>query len=206
MYKVFYQDRTIYITDDFSTHFNNNYGLFYKYYDPGELADLLKLFALITKIKKLYIFHNDLDHAFSGFKSCFEYIEASGGLVTNPEGKLLFIKRKGKWDLPKGKIEANETPELAGVREVAEETGTVDLERGDLIHETYHLYQQDQTFFLKKTYWFEMSGHSPQGLKPDLAEEITEAIWIDKTELAKVLANTYLSIIDLLQTRDLLPS
>mgnify|MGYP003148665844 FL=1 len=34
-----------------------------------------------------------------------EKVKAGGGLVINKEGKLLFIFRKGIWDLPKGKMD-----------------------------------------------------------------------------------------------------
>ena len=34
-----------------------------------------------------------------------ENVKAAGGLVMNKEGKLLFIYRKGIWDLPKGKVD-----------------------------------------------------------------------------------------------------
>ncbi len=203
MYKVFYQDRTIYITEDFSTHFINNYGLFYKYFDPAELSDLLKLFALITKIKKLFIFHNDLDHAFSGFKECFTVVEASGGLVTNQKNKLLFIKRRGKWDLPKGKIEDQETPEEAGIREVSEETGISDLKINGFLQDTYHIYQLDRRHILKKISWYKMETSGSKEPEPEKNEEITEAVWFNPEELNIILGNTYLSIVDLLQTQNL---
>src|SRR3546814_3091780 len=51
------------------------------------------------------------------------YIEAAGGLVRNQQGQYLFIFRHGKWDLPKGKLEAGETPAEGGIREVEEECG-----------------------------------------------------------------------------------
>src|SRR3954466_10320477 len=51
------------------------------------------------------------------FVSYCKLIEASGGLVKNPKGEYLVILRHGKWDLPKGKLEGDETPELAAVRE-----------------------------------------------------------------------------------------
>ena len=35
----------------------------------------------------------------------------------------LLIYRRGKWDLPKGKLDYEESPEQAGVREVEEECG-----------------------------------------------------------------------------------
>ena len=33
---------------------------------------------------------------------------AGGGLVQNDKGELLLIYRRGKWDLPKGKLDAGE--------------------------------------------------------------------------------------------------
>ncbi len=40
----------------------------------------------------------------SSFLSLFKIIEAAGGFVKNEKGECLFIYRRGKWDLPKGKI------------------------------------------------------------------------------------------------------
>jgi 8-oxo-dGTP pyrophosphatase MutT (NUDIX family) len=42
--------------------------------------------------------------AMSSFFSLFKIIEAAGGVVKNGRGEILFIFRRGKWDLPKGKI------------------------------------------------------------------------------------------------------
>ena len=49
-------------------------------------------------------------------------IEAAGCIVKNEEGKILMMKRLGKWDLPKGKIDKGETPIQASLRELEEET------------------------------------------------------------------------------------
>ena len=38
-------------------------------------------------------------------------IIAGGGIVENEERKILFQFRRGKWDLPKGKLEEGETIE-----------------------------------------------------------------------------------------------
>ena len=35
----------------------------------------------------------------------FRPVSAAGGIVRDPAGRLLFIKRLGVWDLPKGKVE-----------------------------------------------------------------------------------------------------
>ena len=50
------------------------------------------------------------------------------GLVRNKKGEILLVKRgvepeKGKWALPSGFIEIEETPEKACLRELEEETG-----------------------------------------------------------------------------------
>ena len=67
----------------------------------------------------------------------FKYIEAAGGLVYNNEGACLFIYRRDKWDLPKGKIDVGELPIEAAKREVEEECGVVVREVNELLAETY---------------------------------------------------------------------
>src|SRR5687767_12904031 len=43
-------------------------------------------------------------------------IPAAGGLVYNQDKELLLIFRRGKWDLPKGKLDAGETLEACALR------------------------------------------------------------------------------------------
>ncbi len=205
MYKVFFQDRVIYLTKDFSTHFFNNYGLFYKFYDLKELSDLLKLFTVITKIKKLYIFHHNIEQLLNEFQQIFTNIDAAGGLIFNSEGKVLVIKRKGKWDLPKGRIEDGEESEIAAIREATEETGINKLQIKSSIIETHHIYLEGTTPILKKTQWFEMETSSNDQPLPQIEEGITEAVWYDAEDLPMILGNTYLSIIDVLKEKNLLP-
>ncbi len=205
MYKVFYQDRIIYLTEDFTSNFHNNYGLFYKFYNSDELKDLLKLFSFVTSIKKLYVFHSKLDQLFKQFSSCFVNITAAGGVVTNPEGKVLMIKRRGKWDLPKGKTEEGENIEQTALREVTEETGIQGLEIVKPLVTTYHIYSSGNDQMLKKNVWFDMRSSSNEALVPQSEEEISEAIWFNTEDLSLILGNTYLSIIDILKEKKLLP-
>ncbi len=58
----------------------------------------------------------------------YRHLKLGVGAVVVSEGKLLLLKRnfdpwKGHWNLPAGYVEVNETPEMAVVREVREETG-----------------------------------------------------------------------------------
>ncbi len=204
MYKVFYQDRIIYLTEDFASNFNNNYGLFYKFYNSAELMDLLKLFSFITSIKKLFIFHSKPDQLFHQFSSCFVNITAAGGLVSNSEGKILIIKRRGKWDLPKGKSEAGENFEQTALREVAEETGIHDLEIVKPLLVTYHIYSSGMDQILKKNIWFDMRSSSNENPFPQVEEDIKEAVWFDPGDLSLIMGNTFLSVIDVLKEKKLL--
>lgn len=204
MYKVFFQDRIIYLTEDFTSNFFNNYGLFYKFYNSDELKDLLKLFSYVTSIKKLYVFHSKLDQLFKQFSSCFVNITAAGGVVINPEGKVLMIKRRGKWDLPKGKAEAGENNEQTALREVIEETGIRDLEIVKPLITTYHIYSSGNDHILKKNIWFDMRSSSNEDTVPQIEEEIKEAVWFDPGDLSLILGNTFLSVIDVLKEKKLL--
>ena len=49
-------------------------------------------------------------------------IYTSGGLVIK-NNKILFIKKNGIWDLPKGKIEKGHKKKQTAIKEISEETG-----------------------------------------------------------------------------------
>ena len=49
-------------------------------------------------------------------------INFSGGVLLC-EGKILFINKNEKWDLPKGKLEEGESLATCAVRETSEQTG-----------------------------------------------------------------------------------
>ncbi len=73
-------------------------------------------------------------------------IKAAGGLIFNDKKELLFIFRKGKWDLPKGKLDEGETLEACALREIKEETGvTAHIVR--LIGTTEHRYFEKKKKF-----------------------------------------------------------
>ncbi|MGF1670207.1 MAG: NUDIX domain-containing protein, partial [Balneolaceae bacterium] len=73
-----------------------------------------------------------------------EIIDAGGGVVyrftENDNKEVVLIKRRGVWDLPKGKRELKETPEMCAVREVAEEIGISKPGLEKFIIKTYHEY------------------------------------------------------------------
>ncbi len=68
-------------------------------------------------------FHDDIDQLKKAFWRKFMLIQAAGGLVQNEDKAVLMMFRRGKWDLPKGKMDPGETPAQSALREVQEETG-----------------------------------------------------------------------------------
>lgn len=127
-------------------------------------------------------------------------IIAAGGLVTNDQNELLMIFRRGKWDLPKGKLDKGESIERCAVREVEEETGIRDIQLGALIDITYHDYFDpwSKEEVTKETHWYAMSIKGKQALIPQTEEDITDIQWINDTTLSKCLSNSYPTIIDII--------
>jgi 8-oxo-dGTP pyrophosphatase MutT (NUDIX family) len=124
---------------------------------------------------------------------------AAGGLVENEKGEILFMFRRGKWDLPKGKLDPGETLEECALREVEEETGVGQLELKKFLLQTLHEYEELGKVIEKKTHWFLMSTTSHQSLIPQIEEDITELRWIAAANFEIVLRNTYPAIVEVLR-------
>ena len=121
-------------------------------------------------------------------------IVAGGGKVLNPEGRILFIFRNGKWDLPKGKAEHKETIDETALREVEEETGVTGLSITKPLDITYHIFKRNNQYFIKITYWFEMYSEFDGELLPQEKEGITKVKWVSPKKLKKIKKNIYANI------------
>ena len=130
----------------------------------------------------------------------FEVIEAAGGIVQNADKDILFIFRRGKWDLPKGKMETGESPEICAEREIEEETGVNKLTLKRKIGDTYHIYRENGKDILKISRWFYFTCRGKQILSPQTQEDITEAKWIQTRSIKEPMANTYKTIRDIMGT------
>ena len=124
-------------------------------------------------------------------------IHASGGVVFNNDN-LLMIFRNGFWDLPKGKIEINESEMECAVREVEEECGIDKLTVVKFLKYTYHTYVEDDQAILKKTSWYLMLSNSKKKLTPQKSEGISKVIWVSKNDISFKLENSFENIKDLL--------
>ncbi|MDA9878915.1 NUDIX domain-containing protein [Flavobacteriaceae bacterium] len=190
MYKVFYNQKPIFLTSELNKN-SNEFPLFFaKYTTVGGLMKALKS----KKVSGAYFYHPIIEKAEKHFIKLFPKVEAAGGLVSHTDGKYLFIFRNGKWDLPKGKIEKKEIVLDAAVREVNEETGVSDLIVKKPLPRTYHIYKANGRYKLKLTHWFLMKTNYKAKLVPQIEENIQKAEWKSKDEISETLNNAYENI------------
>ena len=104
--KIFLGEKTILLSDHcpVSTSKNDTKVAFHS---KKQLKKVFQEFAENEKATNLIIYSEPSYSKIpllSSFLSMFKIIEAAGGIVKNEKGESLFILRRGKWDLPKGKI------------------------------------------------------------------------------------------------------
>jgi len=144
-------------------------------------------------------YHSDLETLRKAFYKKFTIILAAGGLVQNESNEILLIYRRGKWDLPKGKLDKGEKLEECAVREVQEETGLNMVKLIDSLTITRHTYHEGARFILKESHWFTMKIKGNPVLFPQVEEQITKAKWVNKKELEDFVNNSYASVSDVLK-------
>ncbi len=129
-----------------------------------------------------------------------DIVVAGGGIVLNEKEELLLIFRRGKWDLPKGKIELHETILSGAIREVAEETGVRIQSTEEKPVCTYHAYYLKGKNCLKHTEWFVMKAVPNQkDLTPQAEEDIEQALWVPRHKISQYREGCYPLIWDLIK-------
>jgi 8-oxo-dGTP pyrophosphatase MutT (NUDIX family) len=171
------------------------------YYDQLNDASVK---AIVSEMQKPTVtggvfIHSPVPDLLQAFKQQIKVIEAGGGLVHTGNEMVLLIYRNGKWDLPKGKLDNDETTDVAAVREVREETGLEQLELEEPLSITYHTYYQDNVLILKESHWYLMKSPEQKEMVPQLEEGIEKCEWVKLDALATYFENTHPSIIDVLQ-------
>jgi len=141
---------------------------------------------------------NDLVGFVKNLESQFRVVEAAGGFVLNEHGSLLVMKRRGVWDLPKGKIENGESVVQAAKREVEEECGVSNLIIKSEPYTTIHIYQEKGKSIIKKSHWFKMETDFKGDLIPQIEEEIQKVKWMKLPLESKILRNSFGSIRDVI--------
>lgn len=196
MYKVFFNDRIVFINTGFNKSLIQN-SIPAEIYTEFDVQKKWEEFLTDSSERDLYLTGDSDEKVMALFQKNFKVINAAGGLVWNTDGQLLCIYRLNKWDLPKGKVEKGETFEAAAIREVEEETGISGLQITGLKTITYHIYQSPyhpNSWVLKPTHWFNMKYLQNEKLIPQVKEDILKAEWMNIQNLEKVKQNTYASL------------
>ncbi len=103
MYKVYFQDRIVYLCEKAPEHRAGPGQEFYEYRNQTALKKLLDKFSEDEQIQELHLFHSDIGELSNAFKNCFEFLSAGGGVVLNERGEFLAIRRNGSMGSAKRK-------------------------------------------------------------------------------------------------------
>lgn len=191
MYKVFFNQKPIILTTSFVEQTQESPVFFLEFTHKKSIIAALKS----KKVKQLYLYHAKEDKMWQLFYALFKVIEAAGGIVQHKQTKkFLFIYRNNKWDIPKGRIEQDESVRSAAIREVEEETGVAHLDITKSLPTTLHMFHRNGKYRLKKTYWYAMETDFEGALQPQEEEGIQKAEWIDKKDVPDLFENAYANI------------
>ena len=190
MYKVFFNQKPLILTSKIIKSSDSNPLIHIKFSSKNQILKAVKS----KKTESVYIYHKNIKKLWEIFTKKFPIIDAAGGLVERSDGKILFIYRNNRWDLPKGGVEKKELIIEAAQREVKEETGLADLIVISKIGETYHIFKKGKNFRLKRTYWFKMKSNYQGELFPQEEEGIISAEWINKKRIPEIFKNAYENI------------
>src|SRR4030095_4738563 len=158
MYKVFINDNEVQFLANDNQIPDNAIGL------NGKLTPREMIGKIVCMNKtdhgNFYILSTKPRKRFERFIDTFPLIRAAGGVVRkkNIHGPVLMMFRRGRWDLPKGKIDEGEGRRAAAMREVREECGIHHLEIVNKLHNTFHLYEMKGSWVVKCTNWYLMKS------------------------------------------------
>ncbi|HPG72950.1 MAG TPA: NUDIX domain-containing protein [Bacteroidales bacterium] len=162
----------------------------------NDLNIVIYKFLANNHVASLHLYGKKPEKIIKKLKGMFVYVKAAGGVVLNSVNQILIIRRRGKWDLPKGKKEKGEDIGITALREVSEECGLdpTFLEMGKFIDFAWHIYEEGDDFIIKRTSWFVMHYSGNEVLVPQSEEDITKARWVNPDELYKPMKKTFLNI------------
>lgn len=189
MYKVFVNEYPLILTNRLSDTVDGNYFLLNGMAINEAIEALSK-----GKLETAFIYHPNHEEILRKFAKKIPLVVAAGGVVTNKSGKVLFIYRNDKWDLPKGKVEKGESLEQAALREVEEETGVSELQIENFLRATYHVFKRNGKYKLKEVHWFSMSTSFKGDLVGNEEEGIAKVKWKGPKKIKEALENSYTNI------------
>ncbi|HET9278270.1 MAG TPA: NUDIX domain-containing protein, partial [Flavitalea sp.] len=197
--KIFFNDKPLFLCNDVNAELQP-----YVHHDDTVFIDELNLHTVKSMIHEMQdasihagvFFHHDLEELKTMFFKKFTPVKAAGGFVLNENKEVLMMFRRGKWDLPKGKMDKKESFEECAIRETEEETGLKNITLISPLITTYHTYHEGTRYILKETKWFRMKVNGEQKLIPQAEEQITKLEWVGKNNLKNYMQNSFPSVKD----------
>jgi 8-oxo-dGTP pyrophosphatase MutT (NUDIX family) len=201
-YKIYFGNHPLFLTNELDPEMNE-----IMHHDDGVYMDEFSNSGIKSMIHEMKLpqhhagvfYHEDVEKLFKAFRKHFEIVTAAGGVVRNEQENVLMIFRRGKWDLPKGKLDKGESIEDCAIREVEEETGIRDTALAGTLMTTFHVYDEFGKHILKETHWFNMKSPGIQTLVPQEAEQISASEWAGKERIDEMLTNSYQLVKDILR-------
>lgn len=199
--KIYFNDKPLFLCDAVEEIIEP-----YVHHDDAVFIDELDAHTVKTMLHEMQqekvhagvFLHPDLEELKKAFFKKFVMIQAAGGLVENENGEWLLIYRRGKWDLPKGKLDKGEKLDACAVREVEEETGLKKVKLLQPLCVTWHTYYEGTKFILKESHWYKMKVSGSQTLVPQTEEDILEVKWVKPTGIDEYLGLSFPSVADVL--------
>ena len=199
--KIYFDDKPLFLCDEVDAFINE-----FVHHDDAVFIDELNTHTVKAMIHEMQqrkvhagvFYHSSLEELKKAFLKKFTFIQAAGGLVTNEKDEMLLIFRRGKWDLPKGKLNKGEKMEACALREVEEETGLRNVTIETSLPATYHTYHEGARYVLKESNWYKMKVSGEQQLVPQTEEDIQEIKWVSKHDLKNYFSNAYPSVVEIL--------
>lgn len=204
--KIYYNDKPLILTTDTEAYIDNNpVAETYSFFTGATLRSFTQALQQMDRpgVKGAVIEDASEKALQEQLHAMYSSIEAGGGIAYNEQNDILMIFRRGKWDLPKGKLDAGESIDECALREVKEETGLQQLTLGEKICDTYHIYTQKSEQMLKRTAWYRMEASATEILKPQKEENILEARWVNPKDLGPLASRSYEAIREVLKTAGL---
>jgi 8-oxo-dGTP pyrophosphatase MutT (NUDIX family) len=200
--KIYFDNKPLFLCDNIDKTIEP-----YVHHDDAIFIDELNAHTVKTIIHEMQLprvhagvfYHADLEELKKALFKKFTVLQAAGGLVANEKNEILLIFRRGKWDLPKGKLDKGESLEECAVREVKEETGLKNVGLIAPLLITYHTYHEGARFILKESHWYTMETGDGQKLTPQTEEDIHEIKWAAIGDLPVYMKNSFPSVIDVLK-------
>ncbi|MDX9854074.1 MAG: NUDIX domain-containing protein [Tenuifilaceae bacterium] len=195
-HSIYFNNRRLVIAEQLSMDYSVHNDILMSYDGKNTVPKVLQFFKSSSQLFNVFVIASDVKACLKDFEQAFTLVDAAGGLVQNAKGEYLLIRRRGHWDLPKGKVEVDEPLDVAALREVTEECGIESIAITRHLIDTYHTYSINSIMHLKRTVWYLMQFSGNEPLVPQAEEDITQALWLPAQEIPALMSDSFGSVVD----------